>query len=223
MAVVKFSKQTIEPNPLEVDYWVDITSDPYGSIWKYYNGIDWVSLNLNNGSNDGGLSSFDYYTKQQVDSLLSDKADVDSVEGKSDDNFINCKDNYINNPINTKLVINGTDRKDLSVMLFREERKGYTSGRPSVLTDLNRGYRYFDITQKLPIIWNGNRWILGDGFSPFRHSGWGGARPTGTNLDKTEDIGFYFFDRNLGKPIFISSISEEGVITWVDAMGAVVQ
>lgn len=84
MAVVKFSKQTIEPNPLEVDYWVDITSDPYGSVWKYYNGIDWVSLNLNDGSDDG-LSSFDYYTKEQVNSLLSGKADVDSVESKVDD------------------------------------------------------------------------------------------------------------------------------------------
>jgi hypothetical protein len=85
MAVVKFSKQTIEPNPLEVDYWVDITSDPYGSVWKYYNGVDWVSLNLNNGSNDDGLSSFDYYTKEQINSLLSGKADVDSVESKVDD------------------------------------------------------------------------------------------------------------------------------------------
>lgn len=84
MAVVKFSKQTIEPNPLEVDYWVDITSDPYGSVWKYYNGIDWVSLNLNDGSDDG-LSSFDYYTKEQVNALLSGKADADSVESKVDD------------------------------------------------------------------------------------------------------------------------------------------
>ena len=84
MAVVKFSKQTIEPNPLEVDYWVDITSDPYGSVWKYYNGTDWVSLNLNDGSDDG-LSSFDYYTKEQVNSLLSGKADIDSVESKVDD------------------------------------------------------------------------------------------------------------------------------------------
>lgn len=84
MAVVKFSKQTIEPNPLEVDYWVDITSDPYGSVWKYYNGTDWVSLNLNDGS-DNGLSSFDYYTKEQINSLLSGKADVDSVESKVDD------------------------------------------------------------------------------------------------------------------------------------------
>ena len=74
MAVVKFSKQTIEPNPLEVDYWVDITSDPYGSVWKYYNGTDWVSLNLNDGS-DNGLSSFDYYTKEQIDEI------VDSIEG----------------------------------------------------------------------------------------------------------------------------------------------
>lgn len=210
-------------------------TDKYQMAIYLYGTVDNLSINYNTFQNiDNNGEEFEkiIHSRKAISSIVfignriitnSAKIIIRIDTDYSDDNFINCKDNYINNPINTKLVINGTDRKDLSVMLFREERKGYTSGRPSVLTDLNRGYRYFDITQKLPIIWNGNRWILGDGFSPFRHSGWGGARPTGTNLDKTEDIGFYFFDRNLGKPIFISSISEEGVITWVDAMGAVVQ
>lgn len=85
MAVVKFSKQNIEPNPLEVDYWVDIKSDPYGSVWKYHNGINWVALNLAGGSGGGGLSPFDYYTKTQINDLLADKADIDFVESKVDD------------------------------------------------------------------------------------------------------------------------------------------
>ena len=85
MAVVKFSKQTIEPNPLEVDYWVDVNSDPYGSVWKYHNGINWVALDLAGGSGGGGLSPFDYYTKTQINDLLADKADIDFVESKVDD------------------------------------------------------------------------------------------------------------------------------------------
>ena len=85
MAVVKFSKQNIEPNPLEVDYWVDIKSDPYGSVWKYHNGINWVALDLAGGSGGGELSPFDYYTKTQINDLLANKADIDSVESKVDD------------------------------------------------------------------------------------------------------------------------------------------
>ena len=44
MAAIKFSKQSIQPNPMEVDYWVDITSNPYGGNIKYFNGYDWVDL-----------------------------------------------------------------------------------------------------------------------------------------------------------------------------------
>lgn len=81
MAVVKFSKQLIQPNPLEVDYWVDIAKNPYGAIIKYYNGEDWVQLNGSGGS----ASDFDFYTKTQINQMLANKADVDSVESKVDD------------------------------------------------------------------------------------------------------------------------------------------
>lgn len=81
MAAVKFSKQYIHPNPLEVDYWVDLSKNPYGSIIKYYNGEDWVQLNGSGGS----ASDFDFYTKTQINQMLSKKADVTSVESKVDD------------------------------------------------------------------------------------------------------------------------------------------
>lgn len=85
MATVKFSKQNIEPNPLEVDYWIDVKSNPYGGVLKYHNGVDWVPLNETGGSGDGSGSSFDYYTKEQVNALLSGKADSNSVDSKVDD------------------------------------------------------------------------------------------------------------------------------------------
>lgn len=78
MAAVKFSKQGVQPNPIEVDYWVDIKSDPYGSVWKYFNGADWVDFSLSKGSGGGGMYPFDYYTKVQVNQLLNNKLDVKS-------------------------------------------------------------------------------------------------------------------------------------------------
>ena len=81
MAAVKFSKQYIHPNPIEVDYWVDLSKNPYGGVIKYYNGEDWVQLNGSGGS----ASDFDFYTKTQINQMLSKKADIASVESKVDD------------------------------------------------------------------------------------------------------------------------------------------
>ena len=81
MAKVKFSKQYIHPNPLEVDYWVDLDENPYGAVIKYYNGEDWIQLNGSGGS----ASDFDFYTKSQINKMLANKADVKDVESKVDD------------------------------------------------------------------------------------------------------------------------------------------
>lgn len=81
MAAVKFSKQYIHPNPLEVDYWVDLDENPYGAVIKYYNGEDWIQLNGSGGS----ASDFDFYTKSQINKMLANKADVEDVESKVDD------------------------------------------------------------------------------------------------------------------------------------------
>lgn len=77
---VKFLGSRIIPNPLEVDYWIDTKSDPYGSIIKYYNGTEWVLLNNAVGAID---LSF-YYTKNEVDSRLNAKADSLQVYTKEE-------------------------------------------------------------------------------------------------------------------------------------------
>lgn len=83
--VVKFSKQGIQPDPREVDYWIDISTDPYGSVVKYFNGVDWVDLVADG---ETGMSPFDYYTKEQVNQMINTKADVGSVDSKVDDTEI---------------------------------------------------------------------------------------------------------------------------------------
>lgn len=81
MAAVRFSKQYVQPNPVEVDYWVDLATNPYGAIIKYYNGDDWEQLN----SSGGSASDFDFYTKTQINQMLANKANVGDVDSKVDD------------------------------------------------------------------------------------------------------------------------------------------
>lgn len=81
MDTVRFFAANTQPNPVEVDYWVDLSDNPYGGSIKYYNGIEWVRLAASGGVPD--LSN--YYTKVQVNQLLNDKASVQQVESKVDD------------------------------------------------------------------------------------------------------------------------------------------
>jgi len=41
---MRFTDSSISPNPKEVDYWVDLSENPYGGCIKYYNGTEWVRL-----------------------------------------------------------------------------------------------------------------------------------------------------------------------------------
>ena len=81
MDTVRFFAANTQPNPVEVDYWADLYDNPYGGSIKYYNGTEWVRLAASGGIPD--LSK--YYTKVQVNQLLNDKASVQSVESKVDD------------------------------------------------------------------------------------------------------------------------------------------
>lgn len=38
---VKFIVSTTQPKPNEVDYWIDILEDPYGSVIRTWNGVEW--------------------------------------------------------------------------------------------------------------------------------------------------------------------------------------
>lgn len=81
MDTVRFFATNTQPNPVEVDYWVDLSDNPYGGSIKYHNGIEWVRLAASGGVPD--LSN--YYTKVQVNQLLNDKASMQQVESKVDD------------------------------------------------------------------------------------------------------------------------------------------
>lgn len=76
-----FFATSVQPNPEEIDYWVDLSDNPYGGSIKYFNGTKWVRLAASGSTPD--LSN--YYTKTQINNLLNNKADVGDVDSKVDD------------------------------------------------------------------------------------------------------------------------------------------
>lgn len=76
-----FFATSVQPNPEEIDYWVDLSDNPYGGSIKYFNGTEWVRL-----ASSGGIPDLsNYYTKTQINKLLNDKANISDVDSKVDD------------------------------------------------------------------------------------------------------------------------------------------
>lgn len=117
MDTVRFFATNTQPNPVEVDYWVDLSDNPYGGSIKYHNGIEWVRLAASGGVPD--LSN--YYTKVQVNQLLNDKASVQQVESKVDDeevkNVIKNITFRTSNPNEVQMVLAKYDTTTVAISL----------------------------------------------------------------------------------------------------------
>lgn len=112
-----FFATSVQPNPEEIDYWVDLSDNPYGGSIKYFNGTEWVRLAASGGTPD--LSN--YYTKTQINNLLNNKADVGDVDSKVDDEEVKdvIKDVQFNtsNPNNITMVMFKYDGSNDSISL----------------------------------------------------------------------------------------------------------
>ncbi|YP_010510294.1 tail protein [uncultured phage cr35_1] len=112
-----FFATSVQPNPEEIDYWVDLSDNPYGGSIKYFNGTEWVRLAASGGMPD--LSN--YYTKTLVNKLLNDKANVSDVDSKVDDEEVKdvIKDIQFNtsNPNNITMVMFKYDGSNDSISL----------------------------------------------------------------------------------------------------------
>lgn len=112
-----FFATSVQPNPKEIDYWVDLSDNPYGGSIKYFNGTEWVRLAASGGTPD--LSN--YYTKTQINNLLNNKADVGDVDSKVDDEEVKdvIKDVQFNtsNPNNITMVMFKYDGSNDSISL----------------------------------------------------------------------------------------------------------
>lgn len=103
-----FFATSVQPNPEEIDYWVDLSDNPYGGSIKYFNGTEWVGLAASGGMPD--LSN--YYTKTQVNKLLNDKVDDEEVKDVIKDIQFNTS-----NPNNITMVMFKYDGSNDSISL----------------------------------------------------------------------------------------------------------
>lgn len=112
-----FFATSVQPSPEEIDYWVDLSDNPYGGSIKYFNGTEWVRLAASGGVPD--LSN--YYTKTQVNKLLNDKANISDVDSKVDDEEVKdiIKDIQFNtsNPNGITMVMFKYDGSNDSISL----------------------------------------------------------------------------------------------------------
>lgn len=71
--IVRFRASDTQPNPLEVDYWIDVTSNYYGGCIRYYRNDTntWEMLNLNDKQVD---TIIDYINKalDQIEQFIND-------------------------------------------------------------------------------------------------------------------------------------------------------
>lgn len=102
-----FFATSVQPNPEEIDYWVDLSDNPYGGSIKYFNGTEWVRLAASGGMPD--LSN--YYTKTQVNKLLNDKANISDVDSKVDDEEV--KD------VIKDVQFNTSNPNDITMVMFK--------------------------------------------------------------------------------------------------------
>ena len=112
-----FFATSVQPNPEEIDYWVDLSDNPYGGSIKYFNGTKWVRLAASGGTPDFS----NYYTKTQVNKLLNDKANISDVDSKVDDEEVKdvIKDIQFNtsNPNGITMVMFKYDGSNDSISL----------------------------------------------------------------------------------------------------------
>ena len=77
---VKFKARPYAPKPEECTYWIDLTADPDGKVWKVWTGEDWELMNMGGGS--GG--SIDAYTKTESDRKFATITSLQEVSNKVD-------------------------------------------------------------------------------------------------------------------------------------------
>lgn len=108
--IVRFRASDTQPNPLEVDYWIDVTSNYYGGCIRYYRNDTntWEMLDLNDKQVDA--------IQQKITELTQNIQELDS---KIDQQISDLR-SYINSEI-TKA---------------KNELKTYVDGKVTDLTEL---------------------------------------------------------------------------------------
>ena len=71
---ITFLARKVAPKPEEVSFWIDLSADPYGRVWKYWDGDNWQPLSM--GGSGGAV---DAYSKAEADQRFATAATLQQV------------------------------------------------------------------------------------------------------------------------------------------------
>lgn len=116
--IVRFRASDTQPNPLEVDYWIDVTSNYYGGCIRYYRNDTntWEMLDLNDKQSDlkSYINSEITKAKNELKTYVDGKvADLTELINQEIENRTNA-DNNIQSQINElkQLITNAQNAID---------------------------------------------------------------------------------------------------------------
>lgn len=152
--IVRFRASDTQPNPLEVDYWIDVTSNYYGGCIRYYRNDTntWEMLDLNDKQVDAiidyinrALDQIEQFINEAITEIRNELAEFKD-ELKEEVNrlwqYINQKVEELTTQINDiRNEINGI-KSDLrsyinsEITKAKNELKTYVDGKVTDLTEL---------------------------------------------------------------------------------------
>lgn len=141
--IVRFRASDTQPNPLEVDYWIDVTSNYYGGCIRYYRNDTntWEMLGLNDKQVDAII---DYINNalDQIEQFINDSITEIRNELAEFKDELKEEVNKLWQYINQKVEELTTQISDLrsyinsEIVKAKNELKTYVDGKVADLTEL---------------------------------------------------------------------------------------
>lgn len=145
--IVRFRASDTQPNPLEVDYWIDVTSNYYGGCIRYYRNDTntWEMLDLNDKQVDAiidyinkALDQIEQFINEAITEIRNELAEFKD-ELKEE---VNKLWQYINQKVEELTTQISDIRSDLrsyinsEITKAKNELKTYVDGKVTDLTEL---------------------------------------------------------------------------------------
>lgn len=142
--IVRFRASDTQPNPLEVDYWIDVTSNYYGGCIRYYRNDTntWEMLDLNDKQVDAiidyinrALDQIEQFINEAITEIRNELAEFKD-ELKEE---VNRLWQYINQKVEDKIDQQISDLRSYinsEITKAKNELKTYVDGKVTDLTEL---------------------------------------------------------------------------------------
>lgn len=142
--IVRFRASDTQPNPLEVDYWIDVTSNYYGGCIRYYRNDTntWEMLDLNDKQVDAiidyinkALDQIEQFINEAITEIRNELAEFKD-ELKEE---VNKLWQYINQKLDSKIDQQISDLRSYinsEISKAKNELKTYVDGKVADLTEL---------------------------------------------------------------------------------------